>query len=1139
MIINYKITSLFIAISLICSLHLFGDNQWTLLNQKGKQNTEINLVSSSNDETVVSFNINSYQLKKVNTGNAYAVTVEIPDGARIQEKGAPDLPRLSKSIIVPDNKKMTIELVSWDYIDIADIVVAPSKGILTRDVDPATIPFTYGSDYNSDSYFPFIQAQIEFPYIMRDYRGQVITVFPVRYNPVTKVLRIYKNITVKVKPSIDSNADIINEKSSVLKSNAEFNSIYQNHFLNYNLVSSAKYNALPEIGKMLIICHDAFAAAMQPFIIWKKQKGMQVEMVNVSTIGNNATAIKAFVSNYFNTNGLTFLLLVGDHAQVNTAIATGGDSDHEYGYLLGNDHYADIIVGRFSAESLIDVNMQVEKSVKYEKDLKTTDTWLNTGVGIGSDQGGGGSGDLGESDHIHMDFIRDTLMHYGYSSVDQIYDPGATAAMLANSLNAGRGIINYVGHGSDFEFVTTGFNVADVNALTNIDKQPYIFSVACVNGNFKSQTCFAEAWLRANQAGKPTGAVATLMSTINQSWDSPMCGQDEMDRLVTHNISYNTKRSFGGIALAGIGKMIDNYQGDGENMADTWTIFGDPSLIIRTKTPQTMTVSHQPVTFIGTTQFTVNCNVDSALICLSLNGEILGTGYSNGSFATIAVIGLNIPDTMIVTVTAQDYVTYQGDVAIIPNAGAYVICQSQAINDAAGNNNSVAEYGESINLNITLKNVGVVFANNVNAILSTTDSYIAITQNTHNFGNIAADASVLNNDAYSFSVSGNVPDGHSALFTLQMTDINDSIWIAQFPINIHAPALNIQFVTVDDASGNQNHYLDPSESANLNINVLNTSISGSAVSSCTVTCTNSHVTINTNNVSTGILNGNSTTPASFNVSVDATATPGSYAEFEFTLTAGAYSKTLALTLPIGLIIEDWECNGFTHFPWASGGERPWVITSAVKYQGMYAAKSGAIPNATSSQDSTSELSLTLNTLTNDSISFYKKVSSESGYDFLRFFINDIMQGEWSGEADWSLQKYAVGIGSNSFKWVYSKDYYMTGGSDCAWIDNITLPPHSVSTQIKNINSNNTQLFSVYPNPVSKSNSISCKWQLPDNLLTGEIEIYNMFGQKLNSVKVMGNSDVTNIDIKNMANGIYHIVLKANNKIISGSKLIVE
>ena len=70
-------------------------------------------------------------------------------------------------------------------------------------------------------------------------------------------------------------------------------------------------------------------------------------------------------------------------------------------------------------------------------------------------------------------------------------------------------------------------NQTDVNGLVNMGMYPFIWSVACVNGEFHIGTCFAETWLRATGANDvPTGAIAVLMSTVNQSWSPPMDGQD-------------------------------------------------------------------------------------------------------------------------------------------------------------------------------------------------------------------------------------------------------------------------------------------------------------------------------------------------------------------------------------------------------------------------------------------------------------------------------------------------------------------------------------------------------------------------------------------------------------------------------------
>jgi len=73
------------------------------------------------------------------------------------------------------------------------------------------------------------------------------------------------------------------------------------------------------------------------------------------------------------------------------------------------------------------------------------------------------------------------------------------------------------------------------------------------------------------------------------------------------------------------------------------------------------------------------------------------------------------------------------------------------------------------------------------------------------------------------------------------------------------------------------------------------------------------------------------------------------------------------------------------------------------------------------------------------ISFWKKVSSEATYDFLRFFINGVLQNQWSGNIDWSQESYPVQAGNNTFQWSYVKDNLISSGSDCVWIDDITFP----------------------------------------------------------------------------------------------------
>ncbi len=156
--------------------------------------------------------------------------------------------------------------------------------------------------------------------------------------------------------------------------------------------------------------------------------------------------------------------------------------------------------------------------------------------------------------------------------------------------------------------------------------------------------------------------------------------------------------------------------------------------------------------------------------------------------------------------------------------------------------------------------------------------------------------------------------------------------------------------------------------------------------------------------------------------------------------SGFISQTIEYTLPyegsvsVSLMpsdAESFESNipaGFTF----TGGN--WTRDNTVSYDGNYSMKSAVIGN--SAQTS---MEITLNVASAGSISFLRKVSSESGYDFLRFYIDGVEKGEWSGAQDWTEVSYPVTTGSHLFKWEYSKDGSQVSGSDCAWVDNIIFP----------------------------------------------------------------------------------------------------
>ena len=168
------------------------------------QKNKATLISSTSEETIISFNFNDYSFKTVTTPRGEASVLVAEKMSAIMDKGAPDLPKYTESIIIPDLANMEVKVLSSDYTEVANVDIAPSKGNFTRDIDPESVPYTYGKAYTKNAFYPGQLAGLNAPYIMRDFRGQALQVFPFQYNPVTKVLRVYTSLEIKVTKKDDN-----------------------------------------------------------------------------------------------------------------------------------------------------------------------------------------------------------------------------------------------------------------------------------------------------------------------------------------------------------------------------------------------------------------------------------------------------------------------------------------------------------------------------------------------------------------------------------------------------------------------------------------------------------------------------------------------------------------------------------------------------------------------------------------------------------------------------------------------------------------------------------------------------------------------------------------------------------------------
>jgi len=364
----------------------------------------------------------------------------------------------------------------------------------------------------------------------------------------------------------------------------------------------------------------------------------------------------------------------------------------------------------------------------------------------------------------------------------------------------------------------------------------------------------------------------------------------------------------------------------------------------------------------------------------------------------------------------------------------YVVYNSHIVDDAAGNNNGRLDYGETVNLDVAMVNIGDEPTDSVEVTISSNDPYVEIFDSTEYYGDFLVGDTILKNNAYNIKASDSIPDGHAIVFNVTATD-GDSIWYSNFSVEAYAPALAIGMMTIFDPSGNNNGRLDPGETVDIHIETFNTGNFDLNNITGTLSTTSSDVTINsaTYNFSS-LLIGNSD-QAIFNITVDTGVQSGTIVDLLYHVGTTYYYSQKVFTPKVGMVLEDWETGDFSRFPWADAGNAPWIITNVGPAEGQYCAKSGNITH-----NQSSELYINVDVIANDSISFLRKVSSEATYDFLEFYIDNTMMDHWSGVVDWGRVSFPVNAGNHTFKWIYTKDYYASAGSDCAWIDYIVFPP---------------------------------------------------------------------------------------------------
>ena len=1023
------------------------------------------VVKDDFESLVVSFQVNQVGTasQKVNGQTFTILNVEgyIPPAV----VGAPNLPLFSTLVEVPLCREFNVELtdVVYDTIALPDGASSPLMPVQPSysKSDRGQRQFEMdGKVYSTDEYYRTDQpVMMEAVGIARDRRLARLQFAPFSYNPVKGFLVVCRQATVTVH-YVD--ADVEGTQTM-------FERYYSPAFVSGAMSLNSLYPKNVSVSapiRYLIVAHSMFRGQLDDFVQWKRRKGFLTDIVYTddAAVGSSSSAIQSYIqSQYANATtdnpAPTYLLLVGDHEQIPAFTGTASSShitDLYYVSWTSGDNLPDCYTGRFSAQSVSQLTPQVEKTLMYEQYTFADPSFLDRAVMVAGVDGGS-SGDYG---YTHADPAMDyAITNYinssaGWSQVSYFKNntsivPSATgvtlngnsdASAVRSLYNQGAGWINYSAHGSATSWYSPSFTTSHAETMTNTQKFGVMIGNCCLTNKFETTTCLGEAVLR---KGNYCGAVGYIGGTNSTYWNedvywavglrSSISASMSMaydgsnlgvyDRLChTHGETYNQwAMSLGSIIYMGNLAVQSSSSSLKLYYWEIYELMGDPSLMPYLTQPSQIPLTAPSTITVGTSSISVST---APYAYIAITDTVTRTLRVSGFADASGSITLTLPSSMGVggyeiAATAQQYRTVINDLNVIAASGPYVQLVSVTPQ-------SPLTPGTTTPLTVKVFNPGNSVAHNVAVSLGTNGSALTLGSTTLNIASIAV------GDTATCTVNATVAAGTADQTTVSVTA--SATWTGCTTSTTGSALLTIVAPVVTVTTQSTSRSLLPGSDLTITVTVANSGHATLASSSLTLTSSHPQLTV---------------TPVG-NAAVSLAA--GASVTRQFMLHA-ASSMPLDLTVPLYLFLEGslpWEDtitvyvgeNSFETFEgglfnvdgWTQG-TYPWQITDDEAYQGTYSARS--YPSLSHSQ--TSEMSISLTLSSPDTVSFWYKVSSESNYDKFHFYIDNDEKVVSSGQVEWTRAAFLVTAGSHTLLFSYSKDVSVSSYSDCAWIDNVSLP----------------------------------------------------------------------------------------------------
>ena len=623
--------------------------------------------------------------------------------------------------------------------------------------------------------------------------------------------------------------------------------------------------------KYLIVTNQEMEPAFQEFADHKTRSGVPAVVRTTEWIQDNtrngvdlAETIRNFIVDAYAKWGVEYVLLGGDTDIIPERYAFttyyGGElipSDMYYSCLDGSwnadgdslwgeafrgnyypgddaDLYSEVYVGRLPVTTMEEASTVTGKIRDYIAPTETVSKkeFLLLGEVIFPADWTFGE-EVFRDGAEFMDSIYTAHLEGSNISANRIYEnyydyPGSeqlTRSVALSYMDTGTNHVIHAGHGYKYNMsVGDGAIInGDAWSLANGDALFSMFLLNCTNVAF-DVNCIAEYFLL-NPDGGAYAVTGSSRSAFPTTFRNYM--DEYYDLLFDSGIAELGKLHAGSRAAFTPSAQSDN--------TDRWThlaytFLGDPEAVIFSDSVHVFDVTLPSYLNPGSNSVTVTVEsggapFDSALVCLYKENDDYAYGRTSPS-GTITFDDFLCRDDgeVIVTVSGLNHSVYADTIPVNSESGPFLRVVENSVGDGtAGNGDGMLDAGETVNLFVKLRNTGESPADDLYAVISSSDTGVAISDSTALYPYMDPSQQSWGIDGFVFAVSPGYEDEQVIGFEIDIHDSAGALWSETFALEIHAPEIELYVNTKSDEApyGNGNGVLEQGEDFLLTVGIKN------------------------------------------------------------------------------------------------------------------------------------------------------------------------------------------------------------------------------------------------------------------------------------------------------------------------------